>query len=789
VARRKPKKKKSATQRALPFFALAFLACGFAALIALIYIDQRVASLIEARETGKIPAIYSDVRSLSPQHLPRPELIEKELLRRRYRSVDHKPEHPGDYFLAGTKLSFISREFLGADGRRRPSRSVTISFATREINVGGEDVASVELEPQVVSNLGTGDQRASKFRLLKDIPTIIPNAIIAIEDERFYSHSGIDIFGILRALLVNIRAMRIVQGGSTITQQLAKNMLLSPERTLGRKLLEVLAAISIENRLSKDRILELYLNEVYLGQEGSVAIHGVAEAAGSLFGKKPEEIAAPEAALIAGIIKAPSYFAPRRHPKRALERRNLVLEKMEQLGFISAKEKQIALQTPLAVIAETSYRKEAPFFIAALKQRLDAHLNVDAALLTGLRVHTGIDPLAQHCAEEAVEEGLKQIEKHPKLNKKGRNLEAGLVSLEPFSGKVRAWVGGREYRDNQFNHVDQAIRQIGSTIKPFVYLTALDPNLNSYKTATPLSILSDRPMQLQVQNQPLWEPENYDREYRGDVTLRYALENSLNIPAVLLSQKVGFETIARVIRRFHLSPTVLAVPSLALGALDTNLLAVTAAYAALANGGIYVSPRLYITATGSEGSVLASEEVKEERVADEAPVYVLNNMLQGVVERGTGASVRRAGFQGNAAGKTGTSNDTRDAWFVGFTPTLATGVWVGFDDNEKVGLTGGQAAAPIWAAYMNCVAPFYPDTEFVAPPGVILSDIDRVSGQRATENCPTEQIVREVFVRGTEPESLCRFHRGSRFDDRPQQVPQPVPEGRRRRSVWDMLFG
>jgi penicillin-binding protein 1B len=796
VAKPKNKKAKKLPARrasrsgAYAFLGLAVIAAALATLVTFLYIDQRVADLIEARETGKIPAIYSDVRPILAEHLPPLDLIERELQRRRYRAVDSVPTHAGDYQLDQNRLTFISREFFGSDGRKRPSLRIEIQSSPPSILVQNREASQIELEPQVISNLGSGDQRASKFRPLKEIPKIIRQAVTAIEDERFYEHSGIDFFGIMRALFVNLRAMRVVQGGSTITQQLAKNMLLSPERTIGRKVMEIFAAFSIERRLSKDRILELYLNEVYLGQEGSIAIHGVAEAASSFFGKKLEEVSTPEASVIAGVIKAPSYFAPRRHPKRALERRNVVIEKLYELGHISRQEQTRALEAPLAVVEETSYRKEAPFFIAALKQRLDAQLNVDAALLTGLRVYTGIDSIAQYCAEDALEAGLEKLKTtYPKILKKKQPLEAGLVAIEPFSGKVRAWVGGRDFQKNQFNHVDQAIRQIGSTIKPFLYLTALDPQLNTYKTATPLSVLSDRPVQLQVENQPLWEPENYDHEYRGDVTLRYALENSLNIPAVQVAQKVGFETVARTIRRFRISENVLAVPSLALGALDTNLLAVTSAYGALANSGVYVAPRLFITAMGSEGAILSTEEVKEERVAADAPVYVLNNILQGVVERGTGAAVRREGFRGTAAGKTGTSNDTRDAWFVGFTPILSTGVWVGYDNNDKVGLTGGQAAAPIWAAFMNCISPFYPDTPFIAPNTVVVADIDRVSGQRATENCPREQIVREIFVHGTEPQSLCRFHTGARHEEVPGQVPHIPSEGKRRRSVWDMLFG
>ncbi|MBN8550610.1 MAG: PBP1A family penicillin-binding protein [Deltaproteobacteria bacterium] len=760
------------------------------------YVDRRVAQRIAPQSSGLIPAIYSDSFLISKQHALKPPIIREQLLKRHYLEVTGKPEHPGEFTFQPEKLNVITREFLGMDGKMHPSQHATIagngSFQVLSSNAAN----SFELEPVILATLGSGEVEARNYKKLQDIPKTLINAVLAIEDERFYDHFGIDLAGILRAIITNVRAGAMVQGGSTITQQLAKNAILTSARTLQRKFLELFAALSLEQRLSKDQILERYLNEVYLGQEGAVSIHGVAEAASTYFGKKLDEISLPEAALLAGIIKGPSYYSPRKHIKRALIRRDLVLTKMLELKMITPEQYQAARRTRIVIAREGKHKRSAPYYIAALKKSLDSTLNIDAALLSGLTVHTGLNPDLQACAEQALTTGLATLEKEiPSLKRaKQPPLQAALVSIEPYSGKIRAWVGGRDFSESQFNHVSQASRQIGSTIKPFLYLTALDPALNSYKVATATSILSDTPQHLTMKADDIWEPENYDHEYRGNVTLRYALENSLNMPAIYVSERVGIKTIAENLRRFHVAQNVPAVPALALGALDTTLLDLTAAYATLANGGLYVEPRIFLSAADTQGEELVSVPIREERVANEDPVYVLTNILQGVVERGTGASVRRTGYRGPAAGKTGTSNETRDAWFVGFTPTLTTGVWVGYDDNSKTGLTGGKAAAPIWGNYMKCVEPLLGDDPFVAPTGIVYVDVDPASGDLASRDCPNSQVVKEVFVRGTEPREYCGVHSRYASDEprseKPNSQEESAPsEKRRKRSVWDILFG
>jgi penicillin-binding protein 1B len=586
--------------------------------------------------------------------------------------------------------------------------------------------------------------------------------------------------------------MRLVEGGSTLTQQLAKNLFLSPKKTIWRKLAEVPTALSLERHLSKDQLLELYLNEVYLGQEGAIAVHGFPEAASAFFGKRIEDLSADEAAVLAGIIKAPSYYNPRKHPDRARERRNTVLSKMRDLGFISATDYAAGVAKPLTTAPQQHHRRVAPYFASALEADLSQSIDLESVPVSGLAVYTGLDLGMQRCAEQAIENGLTRLEKnHPVFGKRTAPLEAALVAIEPHSGLVKAWVGGRDFSQSQFNRVSQGVRQIGSTIKPFLYLTALDGTLNSYKVASPISVLEDKPMAIAARRQATWIPENYDRDFRGDVTLRFALENSLNMPAIYVAQRVGIPALARTVEAFQLTASVPRVPALALGALDTTLLKVTSAYGALASMGMYVQPRLFVSALDDAGDRLSTSKIVERRIADESASYVLTNMLQGVLSRGTGKGARTAGFEREAAGKTGTSDKARDAWFIGYTPNLSVGVWVGFDDNSPTGLSGGQAAAPIWGDFMKCSEPFMGDLPFIRPPGVSVVPIDAKSGEVATRECPSENVVEEVFVRGTEPVSPCSQHSGDPVSESQDLGSRAGPDRSnqaREHSFWEAIF-
>lgn len=791
IKRKKGNSSSSLRRKAALFLILATIAVtGF-----YFYVDSIVERRLASGGVQEGSKVFSDADFFRKGQKISPEYLRTALNQRKYSLVtnqagtEQKTLGPGEFFDDGKSIKVATRQFQDALGTQ-----------IKSVTVNAWPVASDEfaLEPVALANLGSADTRAFRFLAIAKTPQHLIDAVIAIEDERFYNHFGLDPTGILRAMATNIAKGKLAQGGSTITQQLAKNLFFSPRRSIKRKLLEIPAAISLERRLDKQKILELYLNEVYLGQDGAVAIHGMGEAARAFFGKDASKLDASESALLAGLIQGPSLYNPKRYPERAIKRRNTVLDKMCQLGFLDTSQCEKAKNSNIKLAPDPEYKPKVPFYLTTIQETLSEHLNLDTAISQGLKVRTGIQAQMQECAEQAIKSGTTRLEKsHPGLLRRGKPLEAALVAIEPYSGKIKAWVGGRDFHRSQFDRVSKAKRQIGSTIKPFVYLTALDASLNSYKTATATSVLSDRPMELELVGNKTWTPENYDHEFRGDVTLRYALEHSLNIPAVYISQKFGVKSLAKVIKNFNLQENPQDLPAIALGAIDTSLLKLTSAYAALANGGIYVTPRLYISAQDSDGNILSSLPLQEKKVANEGPVFVLTSILQGVVERGTATAIRSGGYKGPAAGKTGTTNDARDAWFVGYTPELSAGVWVGYDDNKKIGLTGGGAAAPIWRDFMSCVSKNQELINFVPPASVSLVEIDPASGRRISADCLTErQPVLEYYVKGTEPENLCSINKDSvttaalpttEVIKEKDLLAEPFSP-KRERSLWDNLF-
>lgn len=762
VVRKKPLLPKKPARRShllrkLIVFCLCIGICGGLVSFYLYHtIDAEVVQSLKTMKFDATSAIYSEPFMIFSGSKVSASALKRQLEKRQYATSNTDPVSPGEYTLQGAVLRIVTREFLLPNGKVKPVSKVTYNIETGEIlNSSQPDKKELVLEPLPIAPLGSGEIRVSSYKKLEELPSFLPKAFIAIEDQRFFSHFGIDPIGILRAIARNILSGHLVQGGSTITQQLAKNLFFSSQRSFTRKIKEAFAALSLEQHLSKNKILELYLNEVYFGRDGSVSVHGVSEAASSYLGKNVNDITLSEAALIAGMVKAPSNFSIRKHLEKATERRNIVLQEMFDAGMIGKPDLDKALAFDIKPAFESVHKRLAPHFISSVEAMLSDSIDMEAAIASGVSIFTGMDREFQTCAETALSNGLEKLEKsHPALKRKDTSLEGALVSLEPYSGLVKAWVGGRDFAKNQFNHVSQAKRQIGSTIKPFLYLTALSPEFNDYKVATTVSVLADEPIEIKVPG-GMWNPENYDKKFRGDVTLRYALENSLNVPAVYVSQRVGIPHIVDVLKRFHIAENIDAVPSLALGAVDTTLLNMTAAYGALANGGRFVAPRLYSSVLSANGDISVSIPSHEEKVAEEAPVYVLTNIMQGVVERGTAHGIRTGGYTGPVAGKTGTTNDARDAWFIGFTPNIVTGVWIGYDDNKKIGLTGGVAAVPIWTEYMKCIAPYLDDISFLPPPGVVFKDVDASSYRVVDPQCPADKVIKEIFIRGTEPATTC----------------------------------
>ena len=552
---------------------------------------------------------------------------------------------------------------------------------------------------------------------------------------------------------------------------------------------EAFAALLIEISFSKEEILELYLNEVFLAQEGRLAIHGFAEAAKRLFGKEVEELSLAESATLAGMVKAPSYYSPRRHPKRAAARRATVLAAMKESGFITTDEAEQAKGQKLTLVPRKPAHSVAAHYRDHIRKILSDTESPSLKNRKSVKILTGLDVEYQKCARQAVSKGVADIVKRGKAAEK--ELGVALVSVVPGTGEFRAWVGGQSYGHSQFDTVSQAVRQPGSAFKPVVYLTALDPSLNQYKAARTTDVLRDEPLRLSDKT-TVWQPQNYSREYSGDVTLRYALSKSLNVPAVELALKVGLDSVQKTTRLLGVKTDIPRLPSIALGSVEMSPLTLSRIYATIANGGLETSFRPYVAIIGPDGNPLSVVSSQEQRLFDAGPVFLLSDMLRSVVESGTAMRVKSYNLASEFAGKTGTTNGGKDAWFVGFSPKLLTTVWVGSQSNKDAGLLGSQDALPIWGEYQRCIAPMQKQAAFTPPPSVVYKRIDTQSGGIATGRCPAESVVQEVFLRSNAPEQPCHLHDGSsgrRGDlwegeiERSQKRKNPVSEFFR--NLWE----
>jgi penicillin-binding protein 1B len=617
---------------------------------------------------------------------------------------------------------------------------------------------SIFLEPELLSGVRGESRQVREWIPLAQIPPGIIETVLTIEDRRFYSHFGIDPVAVGRALWTNFTKGGVVQGGSTITQQLAKNLFYSPQRTMGRKFKEALAALVLEVKYTKQNILESYLNEIYLGQAGFVSIYGVSEAAHRYFGKALEELTVEEVAMIAGLIKGPNSYAPTKHPELAKQRRNVVLRRLRETGFLTEEAWNRAVKEPLRVTPPEDVLTDAPYFLdTVLRQVEEAGV---VPLPEGLRIDSTLDPMIQQAATESLEKGLAKLEAtHPHLvNHSSEPVQGAVVVLDPKNGSVLALVGGREYRRSQFNRAAQAQRQPGSLFKPFVYLAALEAaRENGAGHLTAASLLADEPATFESGTGP-WSPQNYDKQFHGPITLRSALEQSLNVPAVQAAKTVGTKQIVQLLHRLGVTSAIGDdLSSVALGSSSVSLMEITAAYGAVANGGIAVKPTVVRSTRDRQGDVIWNTVPDRQQATSPQGAYVLTSLLEGVIQRGTASKAKVLGFSGAVAGKTGTTDGYRDAWFVGYTSDVVIGVWVGFDDERSLRLTGSQAALPIWIDLARRVIP--PNVPaFVMPSGVVTRTIDPKTGQLATSQCPEQ--VSEVFIEGTEPSVYCEVHGG-----------------------------
>src|SRR5258705_350730 len=531
---------------------------------------------------------------------------------------------------------------------------------------------------------------------LAQIPQSLRDAILATEDRRFYSHWGIDPIGVARAILQNYRRGRIVEGGSTITQQLTKVLFLTPDKSLERKLKEAVLALELERRYSKDRILEMYLNQVYFGH-GS---YGVEAAARTFFGKPVSELTVKESALIAGLPRAPSNYSPFDRADAAKRRREVVLRRMVDFGVLKDEESKRLAKTDLGLIPPERRRTTGQYFVEYVQQSLEANYGPDLVLKGGLNVYTTLNPTMQLAAEQSLRDGLKALQGRSAQARPGESREGAVITVEPQTGYVTAMVGGSDFLRSEFNRAVQAKRQPGSAFKPFIYIAALEAGF------TPASQIEDSPVSYTVGGgQPVWKPENYDRKFRGSTTLQQAIEESVNVVTVKLQERIGLSKTIQVARRLGIASPLDVNLSLALGTSDLSLLELTSAYGVLANQGVWMPPVTIRYVTDAQGKLL-EEHVPEgrEAIAPET-AYVITHMLRGVVERGTGQAAKALGRP--IAAKTGTTNDYSNAWFIGFTPRLATGVWVGYDRPRSLGKdeTRSRGAVPIWVRYMGRVPP------------------------------------------------------------------------------------
>jgi penicillin-binding protein 1B len=603
--------------------------------------------------------------------------------------------------------------------------------------------------PLITALVATGREKRRDVPLAQ-IPPRVVQAVLAIEDRRFYDHPGIDPLAIAGALWnYAFGDKTYMRGASTLTQQLVKNTFLTQERSARRKAQEWLMSVALERRLSKHEVLELYLNDVWLGQRGSFAIHGVPEASRIFFGKDISNVSLSEAATLAGVIQSPPRHSPFSNPERSKERRNVVLQAMATAGFITADAASRASKEPLQVAAR-SLENEAPYFVDYVGQELQDKYKITGAI----DVYTTLDVHLQKLAQDAVRDGLNRVDGILAKRKRQR-AQAALVAIDPRTGEILALVGGRSYNQTQFNRALNANRQPGSVFKPFVYLAAFERALADGRTdVTPATVVIDEPTSWEF-NQQTWTPGNYDGEYEGAITLRRALALSRNIVTIKVAETAGYDHVAGLWRRVGAGTPPRPYPSIALGVFEVTPLQVASAYTVFANGGAIrpLKPITRIVRAGRDVPI-ATEPVRS--VARAETTFLVTNMMRSVINEGTGAGARAAGFVHDAAGKSGTTNDLRDAWFVGFTPELLTVVWVGLDDNTPVGLSGTQAALPIWTSFMLRAMAGRPNSSFATPDGIAFLEIDRDTGKLATFACP--RIFREAFIAGTEPAEICHLH-------------------------------
>jgi penicillin-binding protein 1B len=754
------------------FLILFTLFCGFFS-----YYYFKYEKIVDARMGGRIFAntakVYAQPRNIRIGQKADPKEIASYLRHAGYtESGETGKSRLGTYQVVGTGIQVRPGEesYYNAEGAMIRAQDGRVDKIT-SLSDAGDILSSYEIEPQLVTSLFDSQQRA-KRRLVKydDVPPVMVEAVTSIEDRRFFHHSGVNYWRLMKAALIDLREGGNRQGGSTITMQAARLFFLSPEKKLKRKLTEMLISFELEQRFSKKQIFELYANQVPMGQRGSFTITGFGEAAQAYFGKDLKDITLPEAALLAGLIQRPSYLDPYRHPERAQERRNLVLEAMVETDSITRAQADAAKLTPLKLAPQNVEASDAPYFVDLIREQLISKYGEDELNAGGYRVYTTIDPALQKAAAEAVSAALKEIDERIKKlrtrrvkvakNKYENQVVPGpipqvaLVALDPHTGEVLALVGGRNYGFSQLNHA-VAKRPTGSIFKPFVYAAAMNNAItNEQPVFTPATLVDDSPTAF-INGDDVYTPRNYNETYWGQVPAQFALARSLNNATVKVAEMVGYAKVATLAKAAGVA-SVQPTPAMALGSYDATPLEMASAYTVFTNGGQRVSPTLVRSVRDPAGDVVDNYQPQKSQVLDPRVAYVLTEMLEYTINNGTPAGpggVRARGFTAPAAAKTGSSHD---AWFAGYTSNLLCVVWVGYDDYSDIKASGATLALPLWTEFMKRAIqlPQYSDAKpFAAPPGVIRVALDKNTNQVATPACPDDYTT--AFIEGTQPTQTC----------------------------------
>jgi penicillin-binding protein 1B len=741
------------------------------------YYYVKYSRMIDARLSGKVLQNTTQIFS-APEYISAGQAWSEEDLTTYLTRIGYRPEADenslGQYTVQGNTVDIRPSKFSYFGG----SNALAVQFSGKAIRSirplsGGANMETAQIEPELITNLFDSAREKRRPVRYEDLPPELVHAILSAEDKRFFDHGGFDFIRIVGAAWADIRhSSSHYQGASTITMQVARTFFFSNERTMRRKLAEAMVSVELEQRFNKQQIFELYANEVYLGNRGSFGIRGFSEASVAYFGKDLRQLSVAECAYLAGIIRAPNYYSSAdRHPERGAQARDRVLTQMLENKYITQEELDEAKHAPLKIVHAAGSGSEAPYFVDMVKDHLLDKYSESELLSQNFRVYTTLDPALQRAAAAAVDAGVKNVDtllakKYDKWRKEAAKkgsteaipqVQIALVAIDPKTGEIKAVIGGRDYGQSQLNHA-LAHRQPGSVFKPFVYAAAFDNAVDGVQPViTPATTVDDEPTTFEFDNKE-YTPNNYGEKFMGHVSVRDALTNSLNVATVKVAELIGYGRVVQIARQMGLGNNIQPTPAVALGAYEMTAVDVAAGYTAFANGGTRAEPQFLHSVVSADGSVLEKFTPQTHQVLDPRVAYLVTSLLKDVLNKGTGAGVRARGFTLPAAGKTGTS---RDGWFAGYTSNLLTVIWIGFDDNRDLGLTGGATAGPVWADFMirATTLPAYRDAkDFTAPDGVQSVLIDPESMQLATPNCPTTR--EEVYVAGSAPTEFCELHGG-----------------------------